>query len=75
MKITGTSTYINIEIEEKVVRASGEFIRGGFVAYSDSMKEWEPPHQNEEFDESVKLMIINTVTEYCKDKNFKVVFD
>ena len=46
MKITGTSSYIKVEIDNKMVKIKGEMIVGGFLAYSDSIKNWESPHDN-----------------------------
>ncbi len=41
MKITGTSSYVKIEYDGKIVKASGELIVGGFVALRNSMTAWE----------------------------------
>lgn len=50
MKITGTSSYIKIDLENGyVVKAEGErLINRKFVVYKDTMKFWEPPHEKEE---------------------------
>ncbi|MCT4687738.1 Imm74 family immunity protein [Vallitalea sp.] len=48
---------------------------GGFVAFKNSMKAWEEPHQLEEFNDEIPNLIIDEVKEYCKDKEFKVEFE
>lgn len=75
MKITGTSSYVKIEYDGKIVKASGEMIVGGFVAFKSSMKAWEEPHQSEEFSSEIRDKIIYDVIEYCKGKDFKVEFE
>ena len=40
IKITGTNTYIDVEIDGKTTRIAGEMIVGGFVCYKSSMKIW-----------------------------------
>ena len=44
-KITDTNTYIDVEIDEKLVRIQGELVVGGFVCYKDSIKEWIIPFE------------------------------
>ncbi|MBM6616325.1 Imm74 family immunity protein [Bacillus suaedaesalsae] len=75
MKITGTSSYVKIEYDGKIVKASGEMIVGGFVVFKDSMKAGEEPHSTEEFNNEIRGKVIRDVIEYCKDKDFKVEFE
>ncbi len=75
MNITGTSTYVKIEFEGKVVKVTGEFIVGGFVALKSSMNSWEEPYQGEEFEVEIRNRIVEEVIEYCKNKDFKVEFE
>ena len=35
-KITGTNTYIDVELDDRTVRILGEMIVGGFVCYKSS---------------------------------------
>ena len=42
-KITGTNTYIDVEIDGRTARITGEMIVGGFVCYKSSMKNWLIP--------------------------------
>lgn len=75
LNITGTSSYIKIEYNNKIVKAQGEMIVGGFIAYKNTMVSWEPPHQNEKFNQEIRDTIINKVINYCKGKEFKVIFE
>ena len=53
MKITGSMNYVKFDLENGyVLKAEGEMLLGRkFVAYKDTMKNWEPPHENEELRE------------------------
>ena len=42
-KITGTNTYIDVELDGRTARIAGEMIVGGFVCYKSSMKNWLIP--------------------------------
>lgn len=75
MKITGTMSYLEIEIDDKVIKVSGEMITGGFVAYKNSMKRWNSPHENELIDEEKKKKIIKEVEDYTKDSHMIITFE
>lgn len=65
MKITGTSSSICIEKSGRILKFSGEFIVGGFVAYRDSCQGWEPPYHDqpiktEDIEEIIKEAIDNS---------------
>ena len=49
MKIAGSMNYVKFDLENGyVIKAEGEMLVGRkFVAYMDTMKTWEPPHENE----------------------------
>ncbi|WP_043932424.1 Imm74 family immunity protein [Bacillus sp. EB01] len=74
MKITGTSSYILIEVDNKVVKVQGELLVNGFAAYTDTMKNWEPPHEKETIDSELKQKIIQEALDYTKDSQFKIEF-
>ena len=61
-KITGTNTYIDVELDGRTARIAGEMIVGGFVCYKSSMKNWLVP-ENEPLTEDDKKEIIQKVTE------------
>ena len=61
-KITGTNTYIDVELDDRTVRILGEMIVGGFVCYKSSMKNWLVP-ESEPLTEEDKREIIRKVNE------------
>ena len=61
MNITGTMSYIKVEIEGKTVKIEGEKVIGGFIAFKNTIKNWEPPYENEIIDEKLKQEIIQKV--------------
>lgn len=74
IKITGTRTYIDVNYDGKEVRIKGEMIIGGFVAYKNSITEWNNP-QGEPIDEETKNDIIQKVIEKTKDSHMVIVFE
>ena len=43
IKITGTSSYIEVEIDNKLIRIPGEMGSGYFLCYEECIKEWLIP--------------------------------
>lgn len=74
IKITGTNTYIDVEIDEKLVRIQGELVVGGFVCYKDSIKEWIIPFE-QSITEEEKEMIIQKVTEKTQGSHMVITFE
>lgn len=75
-KITGTSSYINVHVNDKrIVRIKGEFIVGGFLAYSDTITQWEPPYDNEVIDNKTKELLLLAIVDSSKNSKFKIEFD
>lgn len=75
MKITGTSSYIKVEIDNKTLKIQGEMLVGGFLAYSDSIKNWESPHDSISIDDATKSEIIKTVINETKNSKFIIEFE
>jgi len=74
IKITGTNTYIDVEIDGRTARISGEMIIGGFVCYKSSMTNWLIP-ENEPLTEEDKKEIIQKVTEKTAGSHMVITFD
>lgn len=74
IKITGTRSYIDVEVDGKEVRIQGEMIVGGFVAYKKSMVKWSFP-KDELIDDETKQYIINKVIEKTKDSHMVIIFE
>ena len=62
IKITGTNTFIDVEIDGRIVRIHGEMGMGGFYCHKGSMQEWLVP-AGEKISEEDKKMIIQRVME------------
>ena len=77
MKITGSMNYVNFDLENGyVVKAVGEMIVGyKFVAYRDTMKFWEPPHEHEELLEEQIESIIQEVQRNMNENTVQIVFE
>ncbi len=75
MKITGTSSYIKIEIENKLLIIKGERLISGFLAYSDTLLKYEPPFDREIISSDEKLKLINIIIEEGKKNNFIIEFE
>jgi len=75
MKITGTSNYIRVEIDGKTVKILGEMMVGGFLAYSNTIKYWEPPYENVEIDVQTKEKLIQSVINWSLNSAFRIKFE
>ena len=75
MKITGTMSYIKVEINGKTVKIEGEKVIGGFIAFKNTIRNWEPPYENEEIDENLKEEIIKKVTNETKNSHLVITFE
>lgn len=75
MKITGTSSYIKIEIESKILIIKGERLINGFLAYSDTLLKYEPPFDKEIIGIDEKLELINMIITEGKKNNFIIEFE
>ena len=74
IKITGTNTFIDVEIEGRIVRIQGEMGMGGFYCLKGSMQEWLVP-AGEKISEEDKKMIIQRVTEKTAGSHMVITFD
>jgi len=75
MKITGTSSYIKVEFDNKIVKIQGEMMVNGFLAYSDTIKNWEPPFEHIIIDKVTKTKLIKAIIDETKDSKFKIEFE
>ncbi|SCY74980.1 Imm74 family immunity protein [Butyrivibrio sp. INlla14] len=77
MKIRGGRDYIKFDLENGyIVKAEGEMLIGGkFVVYKNTMKAWEPPHENEEFCEKDIEGIIAEVQRITTKDTVQLVFE
>lgn len=77
MKITGSLTYVKFDLENGyVIKAKGEMLVGRqFVAYKNTMKSWEEPHQNEEVTQIQIENIIQEVKNNINEKTVQILFE
>ena len=75
MNITLTMSYIKVEIEGKTVKIEGEKVIGGFIAFKNTIKNWEPPYENEIIDEKLKQEIIQKVSDKTKNSHLVITFE
>ena len=77
MKITGSMNYVKFDLENGyVVRAEGEMLVGKkFVAYRDTMKFWEPPHEQKECLEEQIECIIQEVKRNMNENTVQIDFE
>ena len=77
MKIAGSMNYVKFDLENGyVIKAEGEMLIGKkFVAYRDTMKFWEPPHEHEELLEEQIESIIQEVQRNMNENTVQIVFE
>ena len=75
MILGGTSSYIRVEFDGKVVKIGGELLANGFLAYKDTIKKWEPPHENEVISGEKIEQIVEHVLEESNKANFRIEFE
>ena len=72
-KITGTNTYIDVELDGRTARIAGEMIDGGFVWYKSSMKNWLVP-ENEPLTKGDKKEKIQKGNEKNVDEHMVITY-
>lgn len=77
MKITGNMSQIKFDLENGyVVKAEGEMLVGGkFVVYTDTMKSWESPHENEKISKHELKKIMEEVEKSKNENTVQIFFE
>ena len=77
MKITGTRSYIDVEIDGKSIRISGELTTTPvFFANADSIQNWNPPNDSQPITDGERAQLIKIIVEERKRGGYvPVVFD
>lgn len=73
IKITGTSSYIEVEIDNKLIRIPGEMGDGYFLCYEECIKEWLTP-EGQIVTPEEKENLITRINEKQKKSSMKIVF-
>lgn len=77
MKITGSSSHVKFDLENGyTVKADGEMLVGSeFVVFKDSMKNWEPPHEDEKLSEAEVQEIIQQIKQNTNENTVQISFE
>lgn len=77
MKITGSMNYVKFDLGNGyIVKAEGEMLVGKkFVVYRDTMKVWEPPHDDELVLEEHIEKIIQEVNDNMNENTVQIIFE
>ena len=74
MKITGTNSYIVLDIDFSKIKVQVEMVVGGFIAEINTMQQFEPPYENITLTESVKEMYINEAVKKTANSHMIIRF-
>lgn len=74
MKITGTTNYIRVEYEGRIVKFDGEMVMNGFFADSNTIR-WEPPFNSITISNETKNKIIKEIIEETEHKDFRIFLE
>jgi len=76
MKITGTSSFIEVNMENGLIaKIQGEMLMDGFVAYMDTLKYWEYPNNKKLVTENEKNIIKDGIENKNKNSAFKIFLE
>jgi hypothetical protein len=77
MKIKGSRDYIKFDMENGyVLKAAGEMLAGHkFIVYRNSMKNWEPPHDDEPLTKEQIEEIIHTAQSRMSAGTVQLIFE
>lgn len=77
MKITGSSSHVKFDLENGyAVKADGEMLVGGkFVAFKDSMTNWEPPYEDRKLSEDEVQEVIRQVKQNTNENTVQISFE
>lgn len=74
MKVSGTSSHVYLDMDGKIIKAEGEIIVGGFVAYTRTMK-FEPPYEKEPVTEAIRQKYIDEALRETRGSYMKLEFE
>jgi len=73
MKITGTKSYVDIEINGRTARFGGDLGIDGFYASIKTMR-WLPPHDQLTVTTEERNALIEAVLKESEGRDFKIFF-
>jgi len=74
MKITGTNSYIVLDIDGRKIKVQGEMVVGGFIAEVSTMQRFEPPYENVTLTEDLKRIYINEAIKKTSNSHMDIQF-
>ena len=76
LNFQGSTHRIGVGSFSYVIKAEGEMLVGRkFVAYTDTMKTWEPPHENEKISKEQIERIIREVQKSMNKNTVQIIFE
>lgn len=75
MEVIATTSNLRVEIAGRAANIQGEMLIDGFLAYTDTMKYWEPPYESIQIEERIKTELIRCLIKETKNSNFKIRFN
>ena len=73
IKITGTFSYIDVEIDNKQIRIPGEMGSGYFLCYEECITEWLMP-EGQSITPEEKENLIERIIQKQKNSKMKIIF-
>ncbi len=73
IKITGTNSYVDVEIDNKLIRIPGEMGSGYFLCYEECITEWLKPEKQAITPEE-KENLIERINQKQKKSKMKIIF-
>lgn len=74
MKITGTRSYVMLDIDGRKIKAEGEMIVGGFIAEMKTMKKFEPPYESEPLTDAARKIYIDEAVRKTQGSHMVIKF-
>ena len=77
MIIWDTPYRIKVELFNKMVVIQGEALAGGqgFILYANTIKHWEPPHENQSINDETRKEIIEHVLKESAKHGYNFEFE
>ena len=75
MEVIATTSNLRVEIAGRAANIQGKMLIDGFLAYTNTMKYWEPPYESIQIEEGIKAELIRCLIKETKNSNFKIRFN
>jgi len=75
MEVIATTSNLRVEIAGRAANIQGKMLIDGFLAYTSTMKYWEPPYESIQIEEKIKVELIRCLIKETKNSSFKIRFN